>query len=278
MSDDYELSNDNCILCRKKMILLIKCLECKNYFCKKCIEKWKKEYGKNSCPFKCLNPSFEAINIQNIKFDNKNEYKKNIYQKLDNNRLDIIHKVNIYKKEKYIYNLYSLKRYKELTNKSNINEINCINYNHLSNCFKSIYHTHYLYNNVSKHQGWICDICENEFEIKSKGRYRCKKCDFDICVKCRILEESGYNFNNIFLSKKHNHLLRDETFKENNWICDVCVKRYEMKTIKRYRCEKCDFDICYNCKINEIKNINGFIYNFLICIFNYIFIIYLLFN
>ena len=235
-----------CPKCKKKMIFSIQCLECKNYFCKKCIEYWKNKNRINSCPFKCLNPSFEIINI---------------------------FKFNRYNKEKYLENICLLKRYKELEIKLNINENNS---KHLTNCFKSIYHSHYLYNSVSKHFGWICDICEKKFEIKTKGRYRCKKCDFDICSKCRILEESGYIFNNIFLSKSHEHLLRDETFKETNWICDVCDKRYEMKTIKRYRCENCDYDICYSCKIKEIKNTNGYIYNFLISIFNCIFIIYLL--
>ena len=228
--------NNACSLCRKKIISFIQCLKCKNIFCEICFE----NKCRNTCPFKCFNPSFK--NERFLKY-----------------------------KEKYSQNLYLLKQNKELKNNLYISEIRKIYSNHLNNSFKSIYHSHTLYNRYNcenKYYDWICDICEKKYQMKSIS-YRCDKCNFDICIKCRILEESGYNFKNIFLSKYHEHLLKDETLRENNWICDVCNKRYEMKSEKRFRCENCDFDICKNCKNTEEMNVNGIFFNLLIFIFDF---------
>ena len=250
-------NNLTCSICSKNITFPVQCSECKNYFCKLCIIKWIKNNRNNTkCPFKCINPSYKNINsLKSYIFSNfstLNTKKTKKYNTKDN-----------------FEKICLLKRYKEF--ESNFIKNNNRDVTFLNNNFKSEYHRHCLYNSVLDHYGWICDICNTEFEVKSKGRYRCEYCDFDICVKCKILEESGYQFDNIFLSKYHEHLLRDETLRENNWICDVCDKRFEMKTMKRYRCEECDFDICYNCKINEIKRINGIIYNSLIGIFYFFF-------
>jgi hypothetical protein len=231
-----------CSICKKQLSFPVQCLECKNYFCKLCIKNWIKNNSNIKCPFKCNNPSYKSINIQYI---------------------------NNYNIEENFEKVCLLKKYKEFESNFNIN--NNRDFYFLNNSFKSEYHRHCLYNSVLNKYGWICDICNKEFEVRSKGRYRCDYCDFDICIKCKMLEESGYKFENIFLSKYHEHLLRDETLRENNWICDVCDKRFEMKTMKRFRCETCDFDICDNCKINEIKKINGIIYNTLIGIFYFFF-------
>lgn len=236
-----------CSLCNKKIICQIKCLSCSNSFCLSCFENYNKKKTNNSCPFGCINLSFKII--------------KNL-GKCNNGSIDLF---SSYKKN-YLKNSNILKRYKEIENKIIINDYKHKNINHLSYNFNSFYHPHCLYNMVLNYDGWICDICGEEFEVKTNGRYRCHECDFDICVKCRIMEESGHTFDNIFLSKYHKHLLQDETMRENNWICDICDIKYEMKTIKRYRCERCDFDICHKCKTKEIENTNGYICNFLITI------------
>ena len=255
-----------CSLCNKKVISPFQCLNCNRIFCFLCLEEWRKENKNNSCPFNCLKASFKELNIpKNILKDFRNIKIKKINNSTENISEN---KLNINKNSNYIRNLSLLKKIQEIENKVNINELKELNSNYLSIRFKSVYHNHYLYNNVSKDYRWICDICENKFEVKSKGRYRCEPCDFDICEKCRLLEESGYRLNKIFLSRSHEHLLKDETLKQSNWICDVCDKRYEMKTVIRFRCEKCDFDICNFCKIKEIRNPNGFFYNLLISIYN----------
>ena len=218
-----------------------------------------------------MNEEKLLISKDNIKLK-KSKYKKIKNIKIVNKVKENIPIMNFHKKEKYFEKFNILKKFTELNNQFNIKAMSNINSNHLSNKFKSIYHEHCLYNTVLKFDGWICDICEDKFEVKSNGRYRCEECDFDICVKCRINEESGYKLNNVFLSKNHEHLLKDDTFKESNWICDVCDKRYEMKTIKRFRCERCDFDICNSCKIKEMRNPNGLFYNLVINIFYIVFI------
>ena len=228
-----------CSICGKKIIYAFQCLECNNYFCSLCFEEWKHKNG-----------SLHHCNYHNSSF--------RILDKINDNK-------------KYFQNLYYSKLNKELNSKTVLNKISS---NHLSNSFQSIYHSHTLYNRYNydhKYYDWICDICEEKYKLNTIS-YRCDKCDFDMCSRCRLKEESGFIKDNIFLSKYHEHLLIDETLKETNWICDVCDKRYEMKTIKRFRCEKCDFDICNSCKRYEIQNVNGIFYSFLINIFNFSFI------
>ena len=254
-NENINLNQNNyiCQLCNRQIINQVKCLSCKNIFCQICFENYNNKNNKNSCPFGCINPSFKEI-------INKEKHNNPYLKYFLNN------------KNKYIKNAKVLKKYNELKNKININDFNDINLHHLSYNFKSIYHSHCLYNMVIEDEGWICDVCDNKFEPKTNGRYRCNRCDFDICLNCRILEESGYKCDSIFLSRYHQHLLKDATLKESNWICDVCDLRYGMKTIKRFRCDRCDFDICYNCKVKDIKNTNGYFWNFLITIFYLYFI------
>ena len=240
--ESIKLMNDRiiCSICGKKIIFAYQCLECENYFCSLCFDEWKHKNG-SLCHFNCYNSSFRKLEVIN---NSKNHFE----------------------------NIYYLKLYKELDNRNLLNKISS---NHLSNAFHSIYHRHTLFNRFNydhKYYDWICDICGEKYKLKTIS-YRCDTCDFDICSNCRLKEESGFRYNNIFLSKYHEHLLIDVTFKESNWICDVCDKRYGMQTIKRFRCEKCDFDICNSCKSYEIQNVNGIIYSFLINIFDFSFII-----
>ena len=69
----------------------------------------------------------------------------------------------------------------------------------------------------------VCDICNGEYKEKTEKRFRCEICDFDVCIKCKILEESGYKFNNVFLSKNHQHLLNlGNSSGLFGWNCDIC--------------------------------------------------------
>lgn len=52
----------------------------------------------------------------------------------------------------------------------------------------------------------------------------------------------------------HIHKLSNATDLDINWICDICKNHYQKKTIVRFRCENCDFDVCKNC-IMKYKNL-----------------------
>ena len=72
-----------CQICKDIIIIPIMCSECKNSFCKKCIEKW--DINNKKCPFRCEKPNYiknDSLEeeISNLKFEcincqNKINYK-----------------------------------------------------------------------------------------------------------------------------------------------------------------------------------------------------------
>ena len=259
-------SNAVCSICSGIIIEPVQCLSCENSFCKDCFEDWKKKKGENSCPFRCQNPSFKSSRLiknllSNLKFKCQNGCKEEIpyldlldhyKDKCPNKKIDYKEKYFEYKKK------YEdlLEKYKDLEKKSNSNLLRARpggqdqNIN-LKIGYKSKYHTHFLKNCTNKNVDWICDLCKGEYNAKTEVRFGCGVCDFDICLKCILLERSSYIFNNFFLCQYHEHLLDDATFQDDNWICNICKQTFPKKSVKRFRCEKCDFDICNNCKIKE---------------------------
>ena len=135
------------------------------------------------------------------------------------------------------------------------------NQNNNNNIYNSKYHNHILYDQINNNSNWVCDVCEGQYKAKTEKRFRCEGCDFDICLKCKILDESGYKNRNNFRSKNHQHLLLDNDISKivslSGWICDVCNKNYKVKEkVIRYRYGKCDFDICGNYKMDEENDMN----------------------
>ena len=270
--ENFKLIEQNviCPICSGVLISPIQCLGCENCFCQLCIEDWKKRQGENSCPFRCNNPSFKNSRmikniLSNLKFKCKNgcneeipylELENHYNEKCRNNKIDYKQKFFEYK-NKYLELLNKnmelenqLKQYKN-QNKNNI---------YLSNDFKSKYHSHILYDQTNMDNDWICKICSKDYESKTEKRFRCDSCDFDICLRCKILEESGYIFQDIFISKNHQHLLKKNLNTELfGWKCDICkahfMKKKDTKEVKRFRCQDCNFDICGNCKNNEENEI-----------------------
>ena len=73
-----------CSICNGIVVSPVQCLECENCFCQSCIEEWKKKQGKDSCPFRCKNPSFRNSRLikdilSNLKFKCKNGCNQEIY-------------------------------------------------------------------------------------------------------------------------------------------------------------------------------------------------------
>ena len=60
-NDNYDLFQDMiiCQICQCIMIEPVMCLGCQNYYCKNCIENWKKKSEK--CPNRCENPIYQNI-------------------------------------------------------------------------------------------------------------------------------------------------------------------------------------------------------------------------
>mgnify|MGYP002624818009 FL=1 len=114
-----------------------------------------------------------------------------------------------------------------------------------------------LYDRTQVDEAWMCDICNSIYEPKQEIRFGCLGCDFDICIKCKMVEESGYKYDNLFYSKKHTHLLKEFTFEGNDWICDNCNTKYDFGKEKRFRCVKCDYDLCNQCKMKEENDMDN---------------------
>lgn len=131
----------------------------------------------------------------------------------------------------------------------------------------------------------------NEEQIPDINHFSCLKCDFNLCEKCmryyyesntnsnlielsienKKTEKSIYDLNQLYLSKVHKHLLKYLGVTDSEWFCDgrkLENKCYSGTTdigqnqnIPRFRCEKCDFDLCLNCMNHYIIKGKKYILN-----------------
>jgi len=274
---DLVINKDNlglitCEICKGILNNHLQCSICKKSFCKKCLENYWKENQENICINNCHNPSFKSSNdikdiLEKLKFKCKNGCNEEItYMELEDHYKNKCSKRIIDYKTEYLdyKNKYEdlLKKYEKLKNKIKItqenqndeqnipNENKDINDNEIiQTTFKSIYHNHILKYKPFYYENWSCCVCLQSFDKMTKTGYNCSECAFDICSKCRVLEKSGYKFLDIFNSKKHKHLLKENKI-EANYTCDECKKHYT-EARKTYRCKECDFDLCVQCIIKE---------------------------
>jgi len=125
---------------------------------------------------------------------------------------------------------------------------------------KHPFHEHKLYfSNLDN--GWICDAPEKtggckrnikfEYQSYSVPRFRCHECDFDLCDVCSKFKSHSYSNH-----PWHKHELY-RCYVDNGWICDGRLTKGGCKSyiidfnqtgnMLRYRCDDCDFDLCYRC-------------------------------
>lgn len=132
-------------------------------------------------------------------------------------------------------------------------------------------HTHPLiFLDKSEDNGWACngkDLINGCFSgitgfNQSEGipRFRCEKCDFDLCENCmnHYKKKIYYEINHSYKTAAHPHGL---TYLgksiDGSWLCDGKKSKegcfsgltdfHQTKGVERFRCAKCDFDLCKNC-------------------------------
>ena len=237
---------------------------CGHLFCENCINQWLK--GKIYCPICKM-----KISKRLIKDKNKIVYRHllNLVVKCHESNCDW----------KGLWNEY----YEHLKNAHNI-EINFNNnYYELYKYYKSTTHVHPLkFLDTTMDNGWYCENkyspskCLGEIDdfekSKNQKRFRCMQCDYDLCEKCMnknydpkyIIknDDSGnrslYLLNKTYLSQIHEHplIFLDKT-EDTGWICkgnDLVNGCYsgisspnKSSGIPRFRCQKCNFNLCENC-------------------------------
>ena len=116
---------------------------------------------------------------------------------------------------------------------------------------------------------WFCNgkylkdsTCEmKDYKLHSDmPKFRCEKCDFDLCLDCmnkNLIKSKKYIINTEYTCSKHQHPLIYMGVTNSNWKCDGnglmknCIsgitKIGQAEGMPRFRCEKCDFDLCINC-------------------------------
>ena len=111
---------------------------------------------------------------------------------------------------------------------------------------------------------WNCSICNKNYS-KSKGKYYCSLCNFNLCKEChsvrnlpnkkefqeQVKPSNPYIKNPILTTRFHEHNLiycRSSINSNfyNIWYCDVCIKKFTNE-IWSFYCTNCDFDLCCNC-------------------------------
>lgn len=91
-------------------------------------------------------------------------------------------------------------------------------------------------------------------------RFRCDKCDFDLCLKCfehHKIESREFIVNKKYKFRAHEHNLVYLGKTNSEWFCDGkkfrdgClngIKKVSKNVdIPKFRCDKCDFDLCVHC-------------------------------
>ena len=131
----------------------------------------------------------------------------------------------------------------------------------------------------SEENGWACDgknLINKCFSgitdfNQSKGipRFRCQKCDFDLCENCMnyYRKKKFYEMNKAYKVNCHSHPLVYMGINNNGWGCDgrnlkeKCfsgTNDFEQTNgFERFRCEKCNFDLCGNCMDFHLKDKNN---------------------
>jgi hypothetical protein len=250
---------------------------CGHIFCSDCLNNWKKK--SNNCPF-CK----ENITKRVIKDKNKIVYRHliNLIIKCQEENCDW---KGIWKE----YKAHLEKVHNKILKieENNINNNN--NHFELNKLYRANIHEHPLkFLGYTKTHKWICDAtrlpckCLSNIDDFNKStnfkRFRCSECDYDLCENCMnkyyiknyvIKNDNSDNENIYSLYRKyftsiHPHplIFLDKTRNNDRWVCDgkdlknKCFSGMNNFTqgsnIPRFRCDKCNYDLCKKC-MNHYK-------------------------
>ena len=93
---------------------------------------------------------------------------------------------------------------------------------------------------INKKNRWRCNGCASE--IIGSYSYYCFECDLDVCLNC-FMKSNGKNPKN----NNHPHELSVKNLSQTGFGCDSCKSKND-KYMLRFRCNSCDFDICFKCR------------------------------
>lgn len=86
-----------------------------------------------------------------------------------------------------------------------------------------------------------CNACE-DMKSYEKPRWRCKDCDYDVCLDCRSLPyRTCANAHPLYWSYD------GEKYPDGFFNCDGCTKRAPVEE-GRWSCPACTYDICTDCR------------------------------
>ena len=110
-----------------------------------------------------------------------------------------------------------------------------------SDLYNSSIHNHSLQYN--KELCTQCRLC-NKFIINKPG-YECYHCEIILCLNCADKVYKRKN-NNYF--HNHNLMLKNNLRVNRKWNCKICNDNYSNIS---FHCEKCKFDVCHKCYLNN---------------------------
>ena len=243
---------------------------CGHLFCKTCINRWIKK--SNTCPF-CK----AVISTREIKDKNKIVYRHLINLVITCQEENCEWKGVCKDYFEHLKNSHNKEIEANLDNKN-------IPFNfELYKYYKATTHKHALkYLDTTMDNNWRCNavylqggcLSGSNSINKSKNfkRFRCMQCDYDLCEKCMIKyyddkfiikndtsnNRNLYLFKNPYYSQAHEHpLIFLDRSDERDWVCDgknlinKCFSGmtdfHQAEGIPRFRCDKCNFDLCENC-------------------------------
>ena len=110
-------------------------------------------------------------------------------------------------------------------------------------------------------EGFICNICNTK--MNNNGSFHCRRCKYTLCPKC-FYDLGGEISNDFQVNQKgridkHKHILNYIDLNKRNipasnyptFKCRLCKGFFMMEDAESWNCERCGYDICDKCFIEN---------------------------